>query len=138
LTSAITLAALITFLIAQAYPILKLVADGSASQTTLIGAILVLWRENMQFVAALVFCSTVLFPLTGLLALLYVLTSINAGGDLRFLSSNNRREMLRRHRKPVCRSSSMVVTSESESSLLRELRFSRKRCRPVSARHLLT
>ena len=79
LTSAVALAALITFLIAQAYPILELVADGTTSQTTLIGAIVVLWRENMQFVAALVCCSTVLFPLTELLALLYVLIPVSAG-----------------------------------------------------------
>lgn len=37
------------------------------------------YGENMQFVAALVFCSTVLFPLTELLALLYVLISISTG-----------------------------------------------------------
>ena len=79
LASAVALAALITFLIAQAYPILELVADGTTSQTTLIGAIVVLWRENMQFVAALVFCSTVLFPLTELLALLYVLIPVSTG-----------------------------------------------------------
>ena len=79
ITSALTLAALITFLIAQTCPILELVADGITSQTTLTGAIMVLWHENVQFVAALVFGLTILFPLTELVALLYVLIPIRAG-----------------------------------------------------------
>lgn len=54
-------------------------ADGITSQTTLTGAIMVLWHENMQFVAALVFGSTILFPLMELVALLYVLIPIQAG-----------------------------------------------------------
>jgi paraquat-inducible protein A len=58
---AITLAALITFLIAQAFPIVELDA------------------KNMQVVAVLVFCSTILFPLTELVALLYVLVPLRAG-----------------------------------------------------------
>ena len=74
-----TLAALITFLIAQAFPIVELDANGITSQTTLIGAIVALWSENMQVVAVLVFCSTILFPLTELLALLYVLVPLRAG-----------------------------------------------------------
>ncbi|MDR5749584.1 MULTISPECIES: paraquat-inducible protein A [unclassified Caballeronia] len=76
---AITLAALITFLIAQAFPIVELDANGLVSQTTLIGAIVALWDENMQVVAVLVFCSTILFPLTELVALLYVLVPLRAG-----------------------------------------------------------
>jgi len=79
ITSALTLAALITFLIAQACPILELVADGITSQTTLTGAIMVLWHENVQFIAALVFGLTILFPLTELTALLYLLMPIRAG-----------------------------------------------------------
>ncbi|SAL12378.1 paraquat-inducible protein A [Caballeronia humi] len=76
---AMTLAALITFLIAQAFPIVELDANGIVSETTLIGAIVALWSENMQVVAILVFCSTILFPLTELLALLYVLVPLRAG-----------------------------------------------------------
>ncbi len=76
---AITLAALITFLIAQGFPILELEANGITSQTSLFGAIQALWAENMQIVAVIVFCSTTLFPLTELVALLYVLLSVRAG-----------------------------------------------------------
>jgi paraquat-inducible protein A len=77
--SAMTLAALITFLIAQAFPIVELDANGITSQTTLFGALVALWGEDMQIVAVMVFCSTVLFPLTELVALLYVLVPLRAG-----------------------------------------------------------
>jgi paraquat-inducible protein A len=77
--TAMTLAALITFLIAQGFPIVELDANGITSQTTLIGAIIALWGEQMELVAVLVFCSTILFPLSELLALLYVLMPLRAG-----------------------------------------------------------
>ncbi|HEY2022335.1 paraquat-inducible protein A [Paraburkholderia sp.] len=77
--SAMTLAALITFLIAQAFPIVELDANGITTQTTLFGALVALWGEDMQIVAVMVFCSTVLFPLTELVALLYVLVPLRAG-----------------------------------------------------------
>jgi paraquat-inducible protein A len=76
---AMTFAALITFLIAQGFPILELNTNGISSKSSLFGAIEVLWSENMQIVAAMVFCSTTLFPLTELVALLYVLVSVRAG-----------------------------------------------------------
>jgi paraquat-inducible protein A len=77
--TAMTLAALITFVIAQAFPIVELDANGITSQTTLIGAIISLWSEQMEVVAVLVFCCTVLFPFAELLALLYVLLPLRAG-----------------------------------------------------------
>jgi paraquat-inducible protein A len=75
----ITLAALITFLIAQAFPILELETNGITSQTTLIGAIVALWGENMEVIATMVFCATILFPLTELVAMLYLLVPLRAG-----------------------------------------------------------
>jgi paraquat-inducible protein A len=77
--TAMTVAALITFLIAQGFPIVELETNGITSQTSLLGAIVALWDEEMQIVAIMVFCSTVLFPLTELLALLYLLIPIRAG-----------------------------------------------------------
>jgi paraquat-inducible protein A len=65
---AMTLAALVTFVIAQGFPIVELDANGLTSQTTLIGAIVALWNEQMELMAVLVFCSTILFPLCELLA----------------------------------------------------------------------
>ncbi|KXU90786.1 paraquat-inducible protein A [Paraburkholderia monticola] len=76
---ALTLAALITFVIAQGFPIVELDANGITSQTTLFGALVALWGEDMQIVAVMVFCSTILFPLTELVALLYVLVPLRAG-----------------------------------------------------------
>lgn len=76
---AITLAALITFLIAQAFPIVELETNGITSQTTLIGAIVALWGENMEVIAVMVFCATILFPLTELVAMLYLMVALRAG-----------------------------------------------------------
>src|ERR1700677_4361674 len=77
--SAMTLAPLFTFMIAQAFPILELDANGNISQTTLFGALVSLWNEDMQIVAVMVCCATTLFPLTELVALLYVLIPIRSG-----------------------------------------------------------
>lgn len=76
---ALTLAALITFVIAQGFPIVELETNGITSQTTLFGALVALWGEDMQVVAVMVFCSTILFPLTELVALLYVLMPLRSG-----------------------------------------------------------
>jgi paraquat-inducible protein A len=76
---AMTLAALITFLIAQAFPIIELDANGIISESSLFGALVVLWGEDMQIIAVMVFCATILFPLTELVALLYVLLPIRRG-----------------------------------------------------------
>jgi paraquat-inducible protein A len=77
--TAITLAALITFVIAQAAPIVQLEANGIATQTTLAGAVAALWTENSEVIAVLVLCSTTLFPLIELSALLYLMFSLRAG-----------------------------------------------------------
>ncbi|MFX1695556.1 paraquat-inducible protein A [Paraburkholderia sp. A1RO-5L] len=76
---AITVAALVTFVIAQSFPIIELDANGIVSQSSLFGALVVLWNENMQIVAVMVFCATILSPLTELVALLYVLLPIRRG-----------------------------------------------------------
>ncbi|PXW29197.1 paraquat-inducible protein A [Paraburkholderia caballeronis] len=76
---AITLAALVTFIIAQSFPIVELDANGIHTQSSLFGALVVLWEEDMQIVAIMVFCATVLFPLTEMVALLYVLLPVRYG-----------------------------------------------------------
>ncbi|MEX3606224.1 MAG: paraquat-inducible protein A [Burkholderia sp.] len=76
---ALTLAALITFVIAQIFPILEMDVNGMRVQTTLLGALEALWNQDMQLVAVMVFCSTLLFPLIEMAALLYVLLSLRAG-----------------------------------------------------------
>nr|WP_241022036.1 paraquat-inducible protein A [Burkholderia sp. Ac-20353] len=76
---ALTLAAMITFVIAQCFPILEMDVNGMRVQTTLIGALSALWDQDMRIVAAMVFCSTLLFPLAEMAALLYVTLPLRAG-----------------------------------------------------------
>jgi len=76
---ALTLTALISLVIANAFPIVELRSNGFTSEATLLSAVARLWSEDNQSVAVLVLCSTLLFPLTELLALLWLLLPIRAG-----------------------------------------------------------
>lgn len=78
-TSALAVAALITLVIAQCFPIIALNAQGMTSQATLFDAVSSLWAGQMRVVAAVVFFTTTLFPSMELLALLYVLLPLRAG-----------------------------------------------------------
>ncbi|KGV06333.1 paraquat-inducible protein A [Burkholderia pseudomallei] len=76
---ALTTGALITFLIAQGFPILEMDVNGMRVQTTLFGALEAMWNQGMPLVAVMVFCSTLLFPLVEMSALLYVLFPLRWG-----------------------------------------------------------
>lgn len=76
---AITVAALITFMIAQAFPVLSLETRGLTSHATLFEAVQSLWKGHMHMVAAMVFCTTMLFPSFELVALLYLLLPMRGG-----------------------------------------------------------
>jgi paraquat-inducible protein A len=76
---ALALAALITLVIANAFPIVELKSNGFTSQATLISAVAQLWSEDNMTVATLVLCLTLLFPAAELLALLWLLLPIHAG-----------------------------------------------------------
>ncbi|MCX5540472.1 PqiA/YebS family transporter subunit [Paraburkholderia sp. CNPSo 3076] len=76
---AVTLAALITFCIAQSFAVIELHANGMTSEATLFGAVHTLWSGNMRVVATVVFCASILFPLVELFALLYVLVPLRLG-----------------------------------------------------------
>lgn len=60
---ALTVAALITFLIAQLFPVIELEINDMSSQTTLFGAVQSLWVGRLRLVAIMVFCSSILLPL---------------------------------------------------------------------------
>jgi len=77
--AAITLAAIITFLIAQFFPIVELEVNGYSSSATLLGAIRVMWLEQMQLVAIVVFLFTILLPAVELGSLLYVTLALRKG-----------------------------------------------------------
>ncbi|WP_175765507.1 paraquat-inducible protein A [Burkholderia ambifaria] len=76
---AIALAALFTYFVAQAFPIVALDAAGIASHATLADAVAALRLHGQPAVAAIVFCTTMLFPLLELAAWLYVLVPLRAG-----------------------------------------------------------
>ena len=77
--AAITLAALIMFVIAQCCPIVELDVNGNMTRATLLGAITVLWQEHMQLVASAVFLFTILLPAIELLSLLHVTLALSLG-----------------------------------------------------------
>ncbi|WP_296949256.1 paraquat-inducible protein A [uncultured Massilia sp.] len=69
---AVTLGAMLVYLIAQCFPIVSLDMAGLTTSATLLGAIRVLWDERMQVIAAMVFFFAIAFPALELGALLYV------------------------------------------------------------------
>jgi paraquat-inducible protein A len=80
---AVTLGALLTYLIAQCFPIVELELNGLTSAATLLQAIGVLWSERMQVIAAMVFFFAVAFPALELGALLYVSLGLLGGRRVR-------------------------------------------------------
>ncbi|MGI4814901.1 MAG: paraquat-inducible protein A [Janthinobacterium lividum] len=83
---ALAIAALIVFVIANAFPIVQLESQGITINTTLFGAIVQLWEQQRYIIALIVLCSTILFPLTELLALIYLLGGICRGEAPRFFN----------------------------------------------------
>jgi paraquat-inducible protein A len=69
---AVTLGAMLVYLIAQCFPIVSLQLSGLSTSVTLLEAIGVLWRENMQVIAVMVLSFAIVFPALEFLALLYV------------------------------------------------------------------
>lgn len=76
---AITLGAVLVYLIAQCFPIVSLQLEGMVTSVTLLQAIGVLWHERMQVVATLVFFCAIVFPVLDLGALLYVAIGLARG-----------------------------------------------------------
>lgn len=70
---AVILTAMIVFLIANSFPIVELQAQGITTRTTLGGAIIRLWQAQKQEIAVLVLLSTIIFPLSEMLALIYLI-----------------------------------------------------------------
>lgn len=69
----LTLACLILFVIANAFPIVEIEVQGLGSRTTLVGAVFELTAEGRALVAVLVLGTTILFPMIYLAILLYLL-----------------------------------------------------------------
>lgn len=66
---ALVVAALVTFVIANTFPIVELNVQGIHNQATLVGSVAALLNEGRPLVAVLVGATTMMFPLLELLAL---------------------------------------------------------------------
>jgi paraquat-inducible protein A len=77
--AAITLGALIVFLIAQLSPIVRLEMNGNSSTSTLPGAIAIMWGQGMRAVSVCVALFTIVFPAIELGAVLYVAQGLRGG-----------------------------------------------------------
>lgn len=73
---AFTLAAAILFVLANAFPIAGLELQGQSTAATLFGTAQALYRQNMQFLAVLVFFTTILVPAVQLSGMAYVLLAL--------------------------------------------------------------
>lgn len=78
-TLALTMGAIVLFVIANAFPIVGLKLQGQIINTTLYDTVQTLWREDMKSVGALVFATTILMPAVQLAALAYMLVPLSLG-----------------------------------------------------------
>jgi len=76
---AVTLGAVLVYLIAQCFPIVSLQLEGMVTSVTLLHAIAIVWHQHMQVVAALVFFCAIAFPLLDLGTMLYVAVGLARG-----------------------------------------------------------
>jgi len=75
LTAALTLAALVLYVPANLYPILKMHLRGAYSESTVWDGVVSLARSNQWFVAIIVFLASIAIPLFKLVSLLYLVLS---------------------------------------------------------------
>jgi len=66
----------ILFLIGNAFPLVSLEAQGNGVTTTLFGAVLHMWQQDLKPVAALVFVTTIIAPAFDLAAMLYLTSGV--------------------------------------------------------------
>ena len=78
-TLAYALGAAVLFLVANAFPIVGLDAQGNHTSTTLFGTVRALHEDGMTSVAGLVFVTTILMPALNIGALLYMLLPLKLG-----------------------------------------------------------
>lgn len=77
--TALNLAAMLVFLIANAFPIVTLKAQGARTATTLFGTALALWQQDMEPVALLVVFTAILVPALELASLACLLWPLVLG-----------------------------------------------------------
>src|SRR5947208_2868955 len=74
-TAALSLAALMFYVPANIYPILKMESYGQYSENTVWDGCVRLFRDGQWLVAAVVFCASMLIPLIKLLGLFFLVTT---------------------------------------------------------------
>ncbi|MTW01788.1 PqiA/YebS family transporter subunit [Duganella ginsengisoli] len=77
--AAITMGALIVFLIAQLSPIVRLEMNGNTSTSTLPHAVAIMWGQGMRAVSVCVALFTIVFPAIELVSVLYVVLGLRSG-----------------------------------------------------------
>jgi paraquat-inducible protein A len=77
---ALTVAAAVTFVIANVFPFVTISAAGRFVQTTIFGSIVEMWKQGMVFVAPMVFLNAIAVPGLSILATGYVLVRSRLGG----------------------------------------------------------
>jgi len=78
-TLAFTVGAAVLFILANAFPVVGLEAQGNRTSTTLFGTVRTLYDDEMLSVAALVFVTTILMPVLDIGAMLYMLLPLKLG-----------------------------------------------------------
>ncbi|MGF6754954.1 paraquat-inducible protein A [Paraburkholderia sp. GAS42] len=73
---AYTLTSIVLFVIGNAYPIVGLSVNGDLVETTLLGAVRVLYRDGMWPIAGLVFATTFLMPLLQMSTMTYMMVPL--------------------------------------------------------------
>ncbi|AXE92153.1 paraquat-inducible protein A [Paraburkholderia terricola] len=73
---AFTLTSIVLFVISNAYPIVGLMVNGNLVETTLLGAVQILYDDGMWPIAGLVFATTFLMPLLQMATMTYLLTPL--------------------------------------------------------------
>ena len=78
-TLALTLTAVVVFILANVYPIIGLQIQTMRNDTSLLSAVHTLWLQEMKIVALLVFFTTFLVPLVQLGVIAHILLAIKLG-----------------------------------------------------------
>jgi paraquat-inducible protein A len=76
---AFTLTAIVLFVVGNAFPIVGLSVNGDLVQTTLLGAVRVLYNDGVWPIAGLVFATTFLMPLLQMASMAYLLLPLRFG-----------------------------------------------------------
>jgi paraquat-inducible protein A len=78
-TAALTIAALVLYVPANIYPILRMSMYGAYSENTVWDGVVNLFKYNEYLVAAIVFLASIVIPLLKLLGLLFLVASVKWG-----------------------------------------------------------